>query len=150
MVRPEPDLTGYREAQLTLIAKLGGDVPFFSPTVTTWPPGTVLDPESGVPYDPTILPTASGFASASVRCGVAIRPVGLSRRGIADDAVINALGLIEEGEGILIVPVADYDANNLDAATQVEVHDDRWEITQRTPDGIGNVEHRKLVYIRQL
>lgn len=150
MERPEPDLAGYREAQLTLVAKLGADVPFFTPTATTYPAGTKMDPETGQPFDPTILPTASGFASAAVRCGVAIRPVGLSRRGISDDTRLAALGLITEGEGILIVPTADFEANDLDAATECEVHGDRWEITQRTPDGIANVEHRRLVYIRQL
>lgn len=144
---PEPDLAGFREAQLTLIAKVGADVPFFTPIATTWPVGTKMDPESDTPYDPTILPLASGFSSAAVRCGVALRPVP---RTLEDQTVQNALGFLEEGHGVLIVPSTDYDTHDLDAALQVEVHGDRWEITQRTPDGIANVDHRRLVYIKQL
>lgn len=147
MDRPEPDLTGFREAQLTLIAKLGADVPFFTPVAETYPPGTPLDPESGKPFDPTVQPQASGFASAVVRAGVAIRPIG---GGLADSSIQNALGLLEEGQGVLLVPSTDYDNADLDHATEVEVHGDRWEITQRTPDGIANVDHRRLVYIKQL
>jgi hypothetical protein len=147
MDRPEPDLAGFREAQLTLVAKTGADVPFFTPVPKTYPPGTLLDPEAGTPYDPTIQPQASGFASASVRCGVAIRPID---RAMDDKTVQSALGLLEEGQGVLIVPSTDYDENDLDHATEVEVHGDRWEITQRTPDGIANVDYRRLVYIRQL
>lgn len=146
MDRPEPDLAGFREAQLTLIAKVGADVPFFSPTTPTWPAGTKIDPETHEPFDPTIAPLASGFASASVRCGVAIRPVGAN---LLDTTVQTALGLLEEGQGVLIVPTTEYEANDLDGATEVEVHGDRWEVSQRTPDGIANVEHRRLVYIRQ-
>jgi hypothetical protein len=147
MDRPEPDLAGYREAQLTLIAKVGADVPFFTPVAKTYPPGTLLDPQSGTPYDPTIRPQASGFASAAVRCSVALRPID---RAMDDKTVQNSLGLLEEGQGVLIVPSIDYDENDLDHATEVEVHGDRWEITQRTPDGIASVDHRRLVYIRQL
>jgi hypothetical protein len=150
VTRPEPDLAGYREAHTTLVAKLGNTVPFFIPVEEQYAPGTVLDPETNRPYDPTIEPMASGFASAAVKCGVAIRSVGLSRRGTDDDSKLTALGVVEVGQGILIVPVEDFDGNELDEATECEVHSERYEITQTDRDGIGEEVHRVLVYIQQL
>lgn len=146
----EPDLAGYREAQIRLVSNLGTTVPFFTPTAEVYAPGTPIDPETDRPFDPTVAPLASGFSSAGVKCGVAIRPVGLSRRGIEDDVAATALGLIEEGTGILIVPRQDYLDNDLDTATEVEVHGERYEITQSEEDGLADETHRFLVYIKQL
>lgn len=146
----DPDLAGYREAQVRLIAKLGSDVEFFTPTDVIWPPGTILDPETQQPYDPETEPQSSGFSSASVRCGLAIRPIGLSRRGVADDDLTTAIGRIEEGEGVLIVPIEDYDANRLDEATRATVYGEPYEITQTDGDGLAGQIHRKLVWIRQI
>jgi hypothetical protein len=145
MTRPEPDLAGYREAQLTLIAKLGADVPFFTPLPESWDPDVPLDPETSRPFDPSIEPLASGWASASVRCGVAIRPLGVN-----EDATMTALGLMEEGKGLLLVPKLAYEENNLAGATECEVHGERWTIEQRDLDGIGSEAHRYLVHISQL
>lgn len=149
MDRPTPDLTGYREAQVKLIAELGNDVPFFLPTTTTYPAEAVLDPETSLPYDPSVLPTSSGFTSASVKCGIAIRPIGLSRRGIADEETLSAFGKFEEGEGVLLVPIADFEENDLADATECEVYNERYEISQHDEDGLANVNHRAIVYIRQ-
>lgn len=148
MDRPSPDLTGYREAQVRLVAELGSDVPFFLPTQTTYPEGAILDPESGTPYDPTVLPS-SGFTSATVRCGVAIRPIGLSRRGIADEETLSAFGRFEEGEGVLILPIEDFEDNNIDQATECIVYNERYEISQHDEDGLADFNHRAIVYIRQ-
>lgn len=145
MDRPEPDLAGFREAQLTLIAKLGADVPFFSPVAPSYPPGTPIDPESGQPFDPSIAALASGFTSAAVRCGVAIRPVGVQK-----DNMLSALGIMEEGKGLLLVPQLAYENANLDGATQCEVHGERWTIEQRDLDGIGTETHRYVLHISQL
>lgn len=143
--RPEPDLAGYREAQLTLITKLGADVPFFTPVAQAWPPGTPIDPESGQPFDPSVEALSSGFSSASVRVGVAIRPVGVNQ-----DNMLSALGVMEEGKGLLIAPKAAYENNNLAGATECEVHGERWTIEQADLDGIGQEAHRYLLHISQL
>jgi hypothetical protein len=149
MERPTPDLTGYREAQVALVAQLGSDVPFFTPSAVTWPAEAILDPETGEPYDPTVVPTSSGFTSASVRCGIAVRPIGLSRRGVADDEGWTALGKFEDGEGVLLVPIADFEDNDLDEATEAEIYNERYEVTQTDEDGLGDENHRMLVYVRQ-
>lgn len=144
MDRPEPDLNGYREAQIAMIAKLGTNVEFFMPVEEQYPEGTILDPETGQPYDPTVEPTASGFTSATVRCAVALRPVTASK----DEVLAAAIGRIEEGEGLLIVPRGDYEDNDLDEATQAAVYGERYEITQKNLDGLGDEPHRVLVWIR--
>jgi hypothetical protein len=146
MERPTPDLTGYREAQIALIAQLGSEVEFFLPAGVVWPPEAILDPETGEPYDPSVLPVSSGFSSASVKCGIAIR----SRGGVAkDEEILTAIGPFENGEGALLVPVADYEANSLDEATEAVVYNERYDITQADEDGLADQIHRVIVYIRQ-
>lgn len=145
MDRPTPDLTGYREAQIALIAELGSEVEFFSPAAVTWPEGAILDPETGEPYDPTVVPTSSGFSSASVKCGIVLR----SRPNVKDEEVATAIGPFEEGEGALLVPIEDYGANNLDDATEAVVYSERYDITQTEEDGVADETHRVIVYIRQ-
>lgn len=142
----DADLAGFRDAQVLLRAKLGRDVPFFTPSATTYPPGTALDPESGQPYDPTILPTASGFASAAVRATV-VMP---GATPIRDDVVMNALGEIEVGEAALVVGAEEYDTNNLEAATKVELYGEEYEITQQNLDSIGDgPPHRAILRVRK-
>ena len=149
MERPTPDLTGYREAQVALIAQLGSEVEFFSPSQVVWPEGAILDPETQEPYDPTVVPLSSGFSSASVKCGIAIRSVGLSRRGISDDEHLTAIGEFEDGEGVLLVPIEDFEANDLDEATEATIYGERYDITQTEEDGLASDPHRIIVYIRQ-
>lgn len=147
-----PDLEGFRDAQAKLRADFGEDIPFFVPSATTWPIGTPIDPESNVPYDPTILPTASGFASASVRSSVVFRPLGLSRRGVADDVKQTEVGRFEAGELALIVGYDDFVANGLDEATEAIVHDERYVINTFDYDRLGEDPdgyHRVIIYLDQ-
>lgn len=140
----DPDLNGFRGAQINLIAKLGSNVQFFKPSQTTWPEEAVLDPETGEPYDPSVTPLSSGFSSAVVRCGVVTDSVG-----VVDDALAEAIGNIEEGEAVLIVPNEDYEAEELDDATEAVLYNERYLVTSRDERGIGDEIHRRLVWIRQ-
>ena len=145
-----PDLEGFREAQATLRSQFGEDVPFFTPTETTYDPSVPLDPETGTPYDPTIAPTASGFASAVVRASVVYRPMGLSRRGIEDDVQTTAVGNLEEGQIVLIVDPDDYEAE-LTEATECEVHEERYLLGQVDFDRLGEGPyHRVIMYAEQM
>lgn len=141
---PDPDLNGFREAQVTLIAKLGSNVVFFKPTSTQWPEDAILDPETGEPYDPTVAPTASGFASAVVRCGVVTSTV----RAV-DDALVEAIGVVEEGEAVLLVPEEDYEEAELDDATEAVLYGERYVVSSRDERGIGDETHRRLIWIQQ-
>jgi hypothetical protein len=141
----EPDLNGFRDAMVTLTEKLGADVPFFKPTATVWPSGVPLDPETGAPYDPTIEPQASGFASAAVRCSVVSR----NAQALKDEALAAAIGEVEESEVVLVCSVADFDAH-VDGATKVLIYGEELEITQSDLDGIGQgPPHRAIVRARQ-
>lgn len=150
MARPEPDLAGFRDASATLRLKFGQDVPFFTPLPTTYPMGTSLDPETGEPFDPTVVPTASGFASAAVRVGVVFRPMGLSRRGIDDDVQSTGVGTFEKGTVVLVADPDEYDAQLADA-TECVVHEERYAITQIEHDRMGEGPfHRVLMYAEQM
>lgn len=143
----EPDLEGFRDAQVLLREKFGEDVPFFTPTPTTYPPGTPVDPETGLPYDPTILPEASGFASAVVRASVVFRPI----RGLSDDTRTTPIGNIEEGEVVVMVGPEDFEEEELDEATEMEVHGERYRIKQTETDQLGDGKpHRVVVHGEQL
>lgn len=93
----KPDVAGFREAQSRKRQELGEDVVFLGEVLLTFPEGTRIDPEAGRPYDPTVQPTASGQASASVRCGVAFRPV-------TEDATATAAGWTDESHVMLNAP----------------------------------------------
>lgn len=146
-----PDIEGFVNAQVRLREQFGQDVPFYFGSASVWPPGTPLDPETGNPYDPTILPVSSGAPSAMVpNVSVVHRPMGLSRRGIAGEEVTTAVGRFEEGEAALIVGPADFDTYSLDEAKWVEVHEEEWEITSFDADALGsNDTQRYILYIRK-
>lgn len=145
------DLAGFRDAQVRLRQQFGEPVPFFTPQPATYASGVVMDPESGVPMDPTIPALSSGFASAVVTASVVARPLGLSRRGVEYDVAQTAFGNLEEGTIVLIVGYDEWEAANLDAATEVEVHDERYEIEQTEQDQLGPGEpERMLAYCAQI
>lgn len=144
-----PDLEGFRQASATMRAKLGEDIPFFTPTTTTWDPSVPIDPETGEPYDPTIAPTASGWASAVVRASIVYRPLGMSRRGVEQDIRATAVGRLESGDIVLIVDPDEYEAE-LTEATEAEVHGERYELGQVDYDQMGDgPPHRVLIYGEQ-
>lgn len=146
-----PDIAGFEAAQVRLREQFGQDVPFYFASAAVWPPGTQLDPETGNPYDPTVLPVASGMGSALVpNVSVVHRPLGLSRRGIAGEEVTTAVGRFQEGEAALIIGVDDFLDNNLAEADFCHVHEDEWEITSFTADSLGtNDPQRYVLYIRK-
>jgi hypothetical protein len=143
----EPDLQGFRDASVRLRAAMGREVVFLLPEETVWPDGTILDPETQEPYDPTIVPAASGWASASATALVVLP--GGSVRG---DTVVNTfVGTIEEGDAAVIVSSFDFETGNLEAATRVVVFDETWDITQADPDSVGgNADpDRVILHARQ-
>jgi hypothetical protein len=141
---PSPDLTGFRDAMVTMRQEMGTDVPFFTRSNGTYPPGTAIDPETQEPFDPTVAESGSGWASASYRVGVYTAPVANDR---TDDAVANPVGWFENGNIVLDMAPDDY-ASAQDA-TEVEWNGYRYEISDVEGSEIRNVEHRKLVFARR-
>jgi hypothetical protein len=129
----EPDLDGFRDASVRLRAAMGRELTYLTPTPTTWPPGTALDPETGEPYDPAIAPLASGFTSAAVQTLV-VQPGASDRVAKEIEA---AIGRMEEGEAALVIGADDWDANDLEDATLVVIYDDTWELASDRLDSVG-------------
>lgn len=146
MADQSPDLEGYVDAQERLRAKLGRDVPFFTPTPTVWPSNVPLDAE-GVPLDPSVQPLSSGFASASVRCSVASHPVG---GGLAAPASDTPIGIKDFSNLVLSMSKSDYDTYAIAQAVEAELFDRRYKIEAREPDQIGPGEaQRVLIFVEK-
>lgn len=131
----DPDLIGFQEAQRRLREKLGRVVSFYTPTATVWPtlsPG-VFDPETGVPYDPTIKPLASGYVVASAKVSVVYAPLKTVRR---DDEQADALGMRSRLNKDLILDIAD--AWVASAAVMYELDGEFWAIVNVKRDGLGS------------
>lgn len=139
-----PDLAGFRAAMADQRDAVGADVEFYIEEARTYPPGTTLDPASGEPYDPTIGAIEEGD-SVVVHCGVYMRPVPSSMRA---DVVAEAIGAIDQGAALIDIAPEDYDQSGLANATEAELFGERYEITDRDPDGI-DLRHRVLVYVRK-
>lgn len=129
----EPDLDGFRDASVRLRASMGRPLWYLTPMATTWPEGTALDPQSGQPYDPTIVPLASGFSSASAQTLVVL-PGGGDRVAKEVEA---AIGQIEEGAAALVIAADDWKNLSLEDATGVRIYEDTWEIADARFDSVG-------------
>lgn len=143
----EPDLNGFKNASVRLREAMGRDVVFLLPTETVWPEDAVLDPETHEPYDPTIVPTASGFASATATA-LAVLPGG----NVKGDSVVNTfVGTMEEGEAAVIVSASAFETANLDRATRVVIWDESFDITQADSDSVGGNDDpdRVIMHARQ-
>lgn len=133
MTELSPNLIGFAEAQQRLRDKLGFDIRFYAPIAGSYPPGTRLNPETGKPFDPTIKPTGSGWASASVKCSVVSRPMG--PHGV-DQTETTALGIMDSktvgvimGSGAFTGVVAE--------ATEFDYLDRRFKIRDDQADELG-------------
>lgn len=139
-----PDLAGFRDAAVRMRQEMGTDVPFFTRSQGGFPPGTPIDPETQLPFDPTVPESGSAWASASFRVGVYTKPV---QGAMDDDVFANAVGWFREGHIVLDMAPADADAAQ--DATEVEWNGSRYEISDRGGSEIRNVEHRRLIFARR-
>lgn len=128
-----PDIAGFRAAQEELIDKLGQDVTFHVPHAPTYPLGTVLDPETGKPHDPTIRPTNPGDDDVVVRCTVVYRPI----QG-EDDVQGGPGGVRRTSQMALALKVADFPA--VEDARTATVNGVGFKLTDIVPDGLTEVQ----------
>lgn len=143
----DPDIDGYKAAQVELRAKTGRIVPFFTPTETIWPEGTQLG-ANGEPLDPATVPLASGFASAGVVCSVASRPARGAMQPAVDDV---QLGLHPTNHILLACGKDLYDEADLDDATQAQVFGLRYKIESAIPDQVGPGDvQRMLIFLERM
>jgi hypothetical protein len=134
-----PDLAGFTEAQRRLRGGFGETVTFYKAEVSSYPPGTPIDPETGEPYDPTVEPDSTTQDNAAVKATVAFRSLS------DDQEDTSALGQVERTHVLVIADIAD--RPQIDGAIEFVWHADRYKVQAQKPDGIGG-EQRFLTWGR--
>lgn len=140
MARPQPDLSGFREAQDDLRARFGVPVTFRTPVAASYPPGTTLDPQTNRPMDP-LLTAVTTYDDVAVQ--------GQFIRGVesASPEISTVLGRMSEGEAAVIVGTGDLAA--IQDAEWAVVHGESYKVQSVRPDGIGTTVHRYIVHLEE-
>lgn len=143
---PELDLAGFREAQITLREQFSQDVTFIRYDEPTYPSGTAMDPESGVPYDPTIAATASGITEIPASAEV-FRGQRASDEGAEE--VATAIGEIETGQAVLAIDPEDL--AEIQGATEVVIDGETYRVTTAVDSpSVGPLPpDRTLIWVEQ-
>lgn len=127
-----PDLDGWREAMDRGRSFLGQDITFYLPTDPVWPPGTAINPETGRPYDPTVVPASGGEEEVvTLRVGVISPVVTTAAR---DQVEATAAGVERTDRAALDVNLAQGPTIQLAAA--FTVNGIRFKITDIVPHGL--------------
>lgn len=114
----QPDWASFATAIEEFREEAGETVQFTCPVESTYPPGTVLDPNTGKPYDPTIEADNEG-AVLLVECTALVVRGSANASRAKDDVTSEALGLVQVGEAVFIVAFAEYRDLELERATEV-------------------------------
>jgi hypothetical protein len=131
----QPNLAGYVAAQRRLRDMLGQDVTFLVAGTDTYPPGTVMDPETGRPVDPYVEPTSSGATEVVVRASVVTRPLIGDPN---DQARITPVGDIASDQIAFLVDNDDFEP--IRNAHEAHVYGVAYRINDKRPDGIGGLQ----------
>lgn len=137
------NIAGFADAQRRLRAQFGEDVVFLQPPVFEYPAGTQLDPDTGRPHDPAIVPTSSAQASATVNCSVSFVAQG---RTSEDAEREGAAGFADRTRVMLIANIADRPL--CEGAETAVLREHRYRITSMKADGVGALQ-RWLTYARR-
>lgn len=143
MALPTPNFAGFREAQERLRDHFGQDLIFTTPGEKTWPEGTEINSDTGLPYDPEVTPVESPQTQVHVSCNVVKDGVG---SGGNDEATKTAAGWLKDGGIVIIVDISDW--NLVRNATTVVYADDTYTIRDSRHDFIGSVD-RYLIWATQ-
>lgn len=135
-----PDLAGFADAQHRLRTLFGEPIVFIWPPELTWPPGTELDEETGLPYDPTIQPATTDPDNRLALGDVATRPFN------TDDVEFVAPGVVER-EHVMLSMDLPY-ASAASGASNFTVRGNQYKLSSSRPDGVGG-EQRYLVFGRR-
>lgn len=131
----------FAAAMRRLTAQAGTDATFLLPGASgTYASGTQFDPETDMPFDPTLEPTGAG-APIEV-----VKRVGTFFGTVSPDTVDSPIGIVEATDGMVIVNIEDWP--DVEEATHVVIHDDRYKITLWRTDGF-NEPHRVLGTLEQ-
>jgi hypothetical protein len=133
-----PDLAGFIDAEQRLRTAFAEEVRFIFASDDTYPPGTVLDPESGRPMDPLVAPASSLPHTLSVQANVAYRTGGLRSGSITGQSAVSRAGVFEEGQIIVIVSATV--GATVEGALEFLARGERWKVTAQVFDGIGGIQ----------
>lgn len=140
-----PDITGFIEAQDNLRVATGGTVTFKVPQVPTWPEGTKINPDTGLPYDATILPATADFTTVVKTCGIIKKQASPLRP--QPDTVSSPIGL-ESGMDI-ILDMAESDYADVEEAFEFAVETLDYKLVEAKPFSLGGTRYRWLIYGEQ-
>jgi hypothetical protein len=134
-----PDLAGYRAALLRKRDALGSEVTFHFATEATWPDGTVLDPNTGRPYDPMIAPASEdGAPAVTMTLSVAFRP------NFQEDTQESKVGDVKMNVTLAWMTIEEWAA--LGDPTSYDYAGDNYLIRKATEEGIGGEPWRMLIW----
>lgn len=145
----EPDLAGFREAMAVLNEKFGALATFRippDPEDVEWPDDAGIDPETGMPFDPTVEAVGDSDAVGEVTARVEVVHRTTSQGA---QTTLGALGWVEEASLALILLPATKEV--VEGATEVVVFNERQRILSFRPDGIQpDVVDRWIVFCEGL
>lgn len=131
-----PDIAGFRDAMERKRGEMSEEILFLAEVSVTFPPGTPTDPETGKPYDPVLVPTASARASATAMCEVAYRTTGIQEEAGAFGYVENTDVMLIAGSGV---------ASRVVGMTGFVCRGDHFEIRAQKFDGVVGID-RYLIW----
>lgn len=140
-----PDLAGYKDALLRKRAAIGSEVTFHFPKSGTWPDGTVLDENTGRPFDPMIEPASEeGAEAVTLTLSVGFKP---ARLNFIDDTADTQVGAVKENHALTWVTLEEWGAPNcLMNATSFDYAGDNYLIRKTTEESIGGAPWRVLIW----
>lgn len=131
-----PDLDGWKDAQNRLIDALGNDVEFHVPNAPTYAAGVQLDPESGEPYDPLVVPTSGGdYEVVLVHCIVVFKTIRFNFK----DPIFDTPSGLRRGEDVAFL-VKPQDMPDIENANEIVLNDLTYKITEVLPDGLVDTD----------
>ena len=130
-----PDLAGFKDAQARLNQAMGQLVTFLVPGVPVWPEGTMLDPETNTPYDPTVVPISGGEPGpVEIKVTVVYAPIGGT-----DDVIEGPSGVRHDERVSLLIQEADRPL--IEDATTFALEDMTYRISEIVDDSSFNGRH---------
>lgn len=133
-----PNLTGFRDAMERKRAAFAETVHFWRPDDHAWPPGTPIDPETNLPYDPVLASEAIERVGIDVPANVAIRG--------QEDATANAAGWFDDTHALAIVDLAR--RADVEDMTHFIARGVEYQAIVKRTDGVAG-EDRYLLYGRK-
>jgi len=138
----EPNLAGFRNAQVRLVEYMGDDITFMFPaSAVVYTPGTAIDPQTGRALDPSVQPLAQTAIAPIVTRAMVVRSgLSPSQAGEADK-----LGVVATGDLWLRIPQGTYDTTILNAAA-MSVFGETYLITRFILGGMNSVVDHIVIH----